>query len=254
MSDKCNKDRQFLVDIRNFQTKKTITDIQPNKIIVLAARTDISSERVFDYSTNTEGTLNIIRCLKNLNCQDSHLDGTQLVNSLGAVSSEELPLDPKCLRESKAIMEKMISILTKDENYSSVIVRPTTVWGEEFSSHYKSWFNAIRNRYYFHTGLKDVKKSFGYVGNIAYQYLKILNARKLETNGKIFYLADYEAVGLAEFSKIVAHEYGVSEPVRIPLIVCRFLALFGDFINHLGYRFPYTSFSIKTSKHRMFLI
>ena len=56
------------------------------------------------------------------------------------------------------------------------LVRPTTVWGPGMSPHYQRLFMMIKRGRYFHVGRKLLRKSYSYVGNIAHQYRRLLEA------------------------------------------------------------------------------
>src|SRR6185503_17868585 len=56
------------------------------------------------------------------------------------------------------------------------IVRPTLVWGPGMGPHYRRFFRMITEGRYFHVGAKPLYKSYGYVGNVAYQFAKLLEA------------------------------------------------------------------------------
>jgi GlcNAc-P-P-Und epimerase len=243
--------KQFLIDIRNLdQLENAVINIQPANVIVLAARTDISSERSIDYSTNILGTLNIKHVVSKVTGLETVIwTSTQLVNELGNFTFDTGTFNPpNTYGESKAISEMIIGELSMTSPAKHIIVRPTTVWGEGFSNHYKSWFMAIQNNYYFHTGFGSVEKSFGYVGNVAFQYLKLLEAESTLVEGKIFYLSDYETITLDKFTNLVAREMGTRRPISLPLMVCKLIALVGDLINYFGYRFPYNTFRLNNIK------
>ena len=247
-SDYLPKKRQYIIDILDPETlESAIRKIKPNKIIVLAARTDISSDRVMSYRENIIGTLNILRSLKGCQELKSVLwTSTQLVNHLGNDSRCELQMSPpNSYGESKAICELMALSSATNSSVKTIIVRPTTVWGMNCSPHYLNWFKMIKRNIYFHSGGKDYKKSFGFVKNIAFQYLKLLEAPKQKVSGKIFYLADYEPIGIKEFANLFSGAFNVPKPHVMPKMLCNLIALIGDLLNKFGLPFPYNSFRLK---------
>lgn len=99
---------------------------------------------------------------------------------------------------------------------------------------------------YFHVGRGALRKSYGYVGNVAHQYIKLLLAEAESVHGKTLYLADYEPLALREWVNMLSRELG-SVPIKtVPESVARVAARCGDFINACGYRgFPFNSFRLK---------
>ena len=53
------------------------------------------------------------------------------------------------------------------------LVRPTTIWGPGMNAHYLRFFRMIQTGRYFHVGGGPRFKSYGYVGNTAWQYLRL---------------------------------------------------------------------------------
>lgn len=123
------------------------------------------------------------------------------------------------------------------------IVRPTTIWGPGMSTHYQRFLSMLRRGYYFHIGTRPVRKDMGYVGNTAFQLMRLLQVESQEMNRKIFYLADYETVVLEDWAEGFRKEFG-SKPIwRVPRSMARLMAWGGDFLNLvMRRRFPFTSF------------
>lgn len=126
------------------------------------------------------------------------------------------------------------------------LARPTTVWGPYMSDHYQGVLRHIRRGTYFHSGKGELKKSYAYAGNIAFQYFKLLTAPAMSINKKVFFLADYDPLSLRHYCDSLAREMGARRIPTLPLPLARSLALFGDILNRVGMRkFPYNSFRLK---------
>ena len=99
---------------------------------------------------------------------------------------------------------------------------------------------------YFHVGRRPLRKSYGYVGNVVHQYIKLLQAPAERINTKTLYLADYTPISLREWTSLIGRELG-GGPIRtIPEGLARVAAYCGDIINFLGYiDFPFNSFRLK---------
>lgn len=123
------------------------------------------------------------------------------------------------------------------------IVRPTTIWGPEMSTHYQRFLSMLRSGLYFHIGTKPVKKDMGYVGNTAFQLMRLLQVEREQMHRKIFYLADYETVVLEEWAEGFRREFRSTPIWRVPRGMARLMAWAGDFLNMvMRRRFPFTSF------------
>lgn len=144
--------------------------------------------------------------------------------------------------ESKVISEEMVW----DADGGSqewCIVRPTTIWGPGMSTHYQRFLSILRKGFYFHIGTKPVRKDMGYVGNTAYQLMRLLQVDAEEIHQKIFYLADYETVILEEWAEGFRKEFNSGPIWRVPRWAAKLMALGGDLLNLLlRRRFPFTSF------------
>ena len=128
------------------------------------------------------------------------------------------------------------------------IVRPTTVWGPGMSDHYRRFFRMVRQGRYFHVGQKPLWKSYGYVGNIAYQFGKLIEAPLERIHQKVFYLADYEPVSLRGWADGLQRAFGARPIPTMPERLSKLAGMAGDAINYLGFRnFPFNSFRLNNT-------
>jgi nucleoside-diphosphate-sugar epimerase len=91
---------------------------------------------------------------------------------------------------------------------------------------------------YHHPGRCDPPKSFGYVGNTVHQILALLNAPEPESQGRTFYLTDYENITIRQWAKVIAGELGVPYPTAIPTALAKLAARTGDWCKRLGWANP----------------
>jgi len=232
-------DKQKLIQI--------FVDFEPDMLIHLAARTDLDEKNNLQgYATNIEGVDNIIEAIKKTkSLKKAIFTSTQLVCEIGYIPKDEHDYQPNTLYgASKVAGEKIV----REKDGGAVewcIVRPTTVWGPGMSDHYKNFFKLICNGKYFHVGDKALYKSYGYVGNVVYQYLKILEAPDSQIHHKVFYLADYSPISLREWAEAFQKELGARRIKSCPVAIAMILAKIGDAINFIGFRnFPFNSFRI----------
>ena len=143
--------------------------------------------------------------------------------------------------ESKVETEKRIKTINPDYTWS--IIRPTSIWGPWFGEPYDKFFRIVMNRMYFHMGERACKKTYGFIDNALYQILSILAAPDEMVNRKVFYIGDYEAYDITEWSNEIAKECGFKIP-RIPFFCFKLAGWFGDFLKFFGVTFPMTSFRL----------
>jgi len=125
------------------------------------------------------------------------------------------------------------------------LARPTTVWGPGMSAHYQRFLGMIQRGYYFHVGTSPLWKSYSYIENIAFQYLRLLEAPAEVIQRKTFYLADYEPIDLLAWSDAFQRAFGSRPIPHLPLGLARMLAYCGDAVNAVGVRnFPFNSFRL----------
>ena len=126
------------------------------------------------------------------------------------------------------------------------LVRPTTVWGPGMSAHYQRFLRMIQGGYYVHVGRDPLWKSYSYIENITFQYMRLLQAPAELVQRKTFYLADYEPIDLLRRGAM--RFSGRSKCRRSAMCrssFARALARCGDAVNALGIRgFPFNSFRL----------
>lgn len=238
----------FKCDIRNAdELHQAVSDSKPDMVVHLAARTDLNGNKVSDYSANVEGVQNLTEVIKeNFGVQRLICTSSQLVCRVGYVPESDTDYCPNTFYgESKVLTEK-ITRETSGKDFEWCLVRPTTVWGPGMSPHYQRFLNMVHKGRYFHIGRRPLYKSYSYVGNIVYQYQKLLEAPKEQIEGKTFYLADYECISLRDWVNSFQREFE-SAPVRtIPENAAKILAFLGDMVNAAGIKsFPFNSFRLR---------
>ncbi len=170
---------------------------------------------------------------------------SQLVCRVGYVPKDEYDYIPNTLYgKSKVLTEKIV----REHDGGGIewaIVRPTTVWGSGMSSHYQRFLKMIYQGLYFHVGNLPLYKSYSYIGNIIYQYLKIMEAPSELINKKTFYLADYEPISLRDWTNLIQKEINVKSIPTYPESLVSLLARLGDFVQKLGIKdVPFNSFRL----------
>lgn len=212
----------------------------------LAARADLYGHNLSDYDDNITGVENTIRAIRETpQMKRAIFTSTQLVCRVGHPPQSDTDYAPNTLYgESKVLGEKIV----RREDGGGVpwcLTRPTTVWGPGMSAHYQRLFRMIRQGTYFHVGRRPRVKSFGYVGNVAYQYVMFLEVPPERIHRKVFYVGDYEPLALQRWTDQLAVALGAGKIRTLPYVAARAVALAGDVVNKVGFeRFPFNSFRL----------
>ncbi|HYW71441.1 MAG TPA: NAD(P)-dependent oxidoreductase [Pyrinomonadaceae bacterium] len=224
---------------------RLFAESQPEALIHLAARTDLLGETIEDYAANTVGVENLIDAIRNTRTvRRAVFTSSQLVCRVGYVPQHDQDYQPNTIYGQSKVLTEQIVRGTNGGGAEWCLVRPTTVWGPGMNKHYQSFFRLIRQGRYFHVGRRPLYKTYGYVGNVVEQYIRLLEAPSGSLR-EVFYVADYEPLALREWADALQREFGV-KPIRtVSEPLARALARTGDLLNAVGVRrFPFNSFRL----------
>jgi nucleoside-diphosphate-sugar epimerase len=235
-------------DVRNRrQLHEALSRFNPDYFIHLAARTDLNGKSISDYSSNTDGVLNVVQELTlNKTVQRAIFTSSRLVCKIGYSPKSDQDYCPNTwYGESKVIGEKIVREHAQDILFPWVIIRPTSIWGPWFDTPYKEFFLSVVNSLYIHPKGLRIRKSFGYVGNTVYEIEKILFAAETSVHGKTFFVTDYPPIEVKEWANLIAKKYGTRAPIEVPISLLRIIALCGNILKKLGWSSPpLTSFRL----------
>jgi nucleoside-diphosphate-sugar epimerase len=231
-------------DINDLEVIKEIFfDFNPEIIIHLAAITDLDGTDLLYYKTNIEGTQNIIDIASGL----TNLETVLFTSSMYVCEPGYIPTDYDTYKphtvygESKVKGEQLVKQI-KNNTYSWIIIRPTSIWGPWFKIPYIDFFNIVYQGKYFDFG-RDCIKTYGYVENTVYQIRKLMLLSS--ANGKTFYLGDIPATKINEWANEIAIAMGLKKIKKIPFILMKTASLVGDVLKAFKIKFPITSFRLK---------
>lgn len=227
-------------DILDFErTLHFFEKFKPTHLIHLAARTDVLSNDLDDYKVNTDGTNNILRCIK----LTPGFQRVIITSSQFAFAPPGLPPHDEAYNPigaygmSKVLSEK--ATRAADLNCIWTITRPTNIWGPWHPRYPKEFWLVLKRGLYFHPGGKSTVRSYGYVKNIVYHMMKILEAPPSLVNGKLYYLGD-PPIPLIDWANGFSLAI-TGKPVRlIPRQLLALLAASGSVLAAAGIRFPIT--------------
>jgi nucleoside-diphosphate-sugar epimerase len=229
------------------EIRQVLSNCQPQAVVHLAARTDLEGKSIDEYAENVAGVQNLVEAVADTpSVQRCIYTSSQLVCRVGYVPKDDQEYCPNTIYgESKVLTEQIIK-QHDGGGRAWCLVRPTTVWGAGMKLHYQHFIRMISQGRYFFVGQRPLFKSYSYVGNIVYQYQKILEAATEQVHRKTFYLADYEPISLHDWVNAFQRELGARLVPTVPEPLAKVMACLGDMINLVGVKsFPFNSFRLK---------
>lgn len=238
-----------LCDIRDGEAlARHVRHAAPDAIIHLAARTDLMETRNLQgYAANIDGVRHLVEAVRQTpSVRRVVYASSQLVCRVGYVPLRDDDYCPDTLYGQSKVLTEQIVHETDGGGVEWCIARPTTAWGPYMSPHYQRMLRYIRRGRYFHSGPGSLFKSYVYVGNIAYQFARLVDADAARVHGRTFYLSDYQPTSLRDYTSSLAKYLGARPIPTLPLPLARLLARLGDGLNFCGFkRFPFNSFRLR---------
>lgn len=215
-----------------------VQKFQPECLIHLAARADLSGRTVADYDANTVGVENTVLAAKAAGVARVLFASSQLVCTPGyQPKTDEDYCPPNPYGESKVIGEQIVRTMTEG-SFTWTLLRPTSIWGPWFNEPYRDFFLRVRRGRYVQAKGVHVAKSFGYAGNAVFQLAALAACPAERVQGRVLYLADYEPVLVSDWANMIQREWGVPPIKEVPLGVLRVAAKAGDGLKTLGWKSP----------------
>ena len=223
------------------QVDAAFSSFNPEAVIHLAATTDTDpGKTIEDYKVNIKGSKNIFNAIKKSSgIQRVIVTSTQFVNQYQGLPKNDEDFAPHTVYgESKVEMEKITRSI--DLNCIWTIIRPTNIWGPWHLRYPYEFWKVLSKGFYFHPGGKPVIRSYGFVGNVVFQIISILQGAEEKVNKQVFYVGD-EPINISEWVNGFALRQ-TGKPVRVvPRIAIKSLALLGDLLSFVKIKFPLTS-------------
>lgn len=223
-----------------------VSDFVPQAIIHLAARTDLKGKHTHDYLANVVGVENLVSAIRQTaGVKRCIFTSSQLVCRIGYLPKHDEDYQPNSpYGKSKVLTEQTVRN-SDGGGIEWCLVRPTTVWGPGMNEHYRNFLRLIRQGKYFHVGHRPLYKTYGFVGNIVHQYVRLLEAPAEQIHRRVFYVADYKPISLREWADGFQREFGARPIPTVPEWLAKRMATLGDIVNAFGYRsFPFNSFRL----------
>ena len=214
--------------------------IKPDIVIHLAAQTDCDPILTMnDYVINTTGSENVYQACEEVNVDCLVNTSTQFVNQSGNEPVSDTDYAPHTVYgESKIVAEQKL----REGNYSFnwIIIRPTNIWGRWHLKYPFEFWKVVRDGKYFHPGKQPVIRSYGYVGNICDQVLKLIDLRNSpKVSRQVFYVGD-EPINLFDWANSFCLSIS-NKPARVvPRGIVYMAAITGTVLKKINIRFPIT--------------
>lgn len=221
-------------DIRNDLTE-VFERHKPHYVINLAAEASVNFTKLSDYTSNIDGVRNLVSHINNSTVEKAIFYSTQYVyQGYDKWEGYEEYKPFTIYGESKKVGEEIVKC---ECHKSYLILRPTNIWGIGNQIYVNGLFKVMANGYYFHPNVHNVLRSYGYIDNICFQTMKLMESG--ETN-RIFYLSDAPIDLIKWVSKVQLSLN--NEPVKkMPLVLFQGAAKFGDLMKKFGLGFPMNS-------------
>jgi GlcNAc-P-P-Und epimerase len=227
-------------DILDFDlTRSKFEKFQPTHVVHLAARTDTLSDDLADYKVNTEGTSNILACI----LATATVERVIITSSQFAFGPPGVPTTDEEYRpigaygQSKVFSEK--ATRTAGLQCAWTITRPTNIWGPWHPRYPHEFWLVLRKGLYIHPGGRSALRSYGYVKNIVYQMMKILELPRPVVDKKVYYLGD-APIPLSDWANGFSLAITGRQARVMPRLLLKTLAAFGSVLDLLHIRFPIT--------------
>lgn len=226
--------------------EKIFSKFTPSIVVHLAARTDLNGRTIEDYSANTDGVVNIIKCC-NLFPEVKRVifASSMLVCRLGYIPGRDDDYCPTtAYGESKVLGEKMVkSSICNDLEW--IIVRPTSLWGPWFDKPYKNFFDVVRAGYFMFPNGYKIQRSYGFIDNSIDQLNCLMFTENNSALYRVFYLADQIPIDISDWANQIISVSKKGRIFRPYRWVLKIIALVGDLLEFLGFKnLPMTSFRL----------
>ena len=209
--------------------KIAFLDFRPDWVVHLAARTDCDDATTVEdgYQVNTVGTENVLLAIRSTpSVSRAIITSTQFVCRPGVIPKNGDEYDPHTVYgQSKVLAEH----LTRRANLGCTwtIIRPTNIWGPWHMRYRAQFLRALSKGAYLHPSGRSCTKSYGYVGNVVHQILRICEASPEVVHGKTLYVGD-RPIDLLAWVNAFSQELRRKPVCTAPYWALRGLATVGD--------------------------
>lgn len=227
---------------------RQVREFQPEVFLHLAARADLDEK--YDpagYAANITGVDNVLAAVEGLaSLRRMIVTSTQLVCPLGYQPKHDRDYCPHTTYGVSKVATEQLTRVWDRAPCPWTLVRPTSIWGPGFEEPYRRFFLSLARRRYVHQGGSNPLRSFGFIGNILYEYVAVASAPEQKVAGRTFYFADFEPVRVRAWADLISREMGLPPPRTVPMAALRVASKVGDVAQRVGWHAPpLTSFRLR---------
>lgn len=217
---------------------REVDTFAPRHIVHLAARTDLDGTTLQDYRVNTDGTAYLLAAIKqSASVERLIVTSTQYVHQYHGVPAHDEDFAPHTVYgQSKVVTEQ--ATRTAGLTCAWTIIRPTTVWGPWHLRYPREFWKALARGVYVHPEGRTIK-SYGYVGNVVFQILCLLDAPSSLVDRRVFYVGD-RPLDLYDWADGFAIQQTGRHARRVPTWCFKALATAGEVLARAGLPSPLT--------------
>ena len=230
------------------ELERAVSQFSPDLFIHLAARTDCDENMTVekDYKVNVEGTQNVLDVIsRSPSVKRLIMTSTQYVCGPGRLPENDEDYFPHTVYgQSKVLTEQ----LTREADLKCAwsFIRPVNVWGPYHARYGDEFWKIVDKGLYFHPGVPSPTRTYGYIGNVVWQMLQILEAETEVIDKKVFYVGD-QPIPIEKWVFAFCEGFKGKRPVTIPAFAMHFLAKIGDGISKIkGKPFYITSSRLRS--------
>ncbi|MEM6910837.1 MAG: NAD(P)-dependent oxidoreductase [Verrucomicrobiota bacterium] len=212
--------------------RETMRESAPDFVVHLAGRTDCDESTTVEdgYQANTQGTQHVLSAIRETpSVKRAIITSSQFVCGPGRLPRDDSDYFPETVYGwSKVETERMTR--AADLGCVWTLTRPTNVWGPWHPRYAKEFWRVVARGQYLHPGVRSPVRTYGYVGNVVWQMMAILEQDPKKVHGKVFNLGDPPAP-ISEW--ICAFHLGLkgTKPRVLPKWLMVPVALAGDVIS-----------------------
>ena len=118
-------------------------------------------------------------------------------------------------------------------------VRPVNIWGPWHNRYKQEFWRTVKQGLYFHPGGRPVVRTYGYVKNVTWQILQLMERAPDQVRGKAFYVGDQPG-DIYEWTNTFSLALTGKAARRIPRIFLWSVAMTGSALSSVGLSFPIT--------------
>lgn len=171
-----------------------LREFQPEAVLHLAARTDCVEDTTVEagYRANTDGTAHLLAAVRATpSVRRAVIVSSQFVCGPGRLPAGDEDYFPATVYGHSKVRTEQ---LTRAAGLACTwtLVRPVNIWGPWHQRYAREFWRIAARGLYVHPGGAPVIRTYGYVGNVVAQLLRVLELPPAVVQGRTFYVGDPE--------------------------------------------------------------